>query len=709
MAYNESEWDDVPVEEEVKEEEWEDVEVVAKPTPTPTPAPTLEPTPTPEPIPTPEPVVESIEVMESRLADPRTPEADRAGLRKRISNQRAAKVTGPTPGQSFISGVEQGASFGLSDEIVGAYNAFKNSLGNMSLDDFAEDYIENRDIYREELKKIEAANPSSYLGGQIGGGVLSSIPGGVVAGESLAAQTGIGLAEGALAGFGGAEGSAEEQLTEAGKGALLGGVAPGLARTTGKVIGKTIDIGKKFVSGSSEIVGKLFGNLDDTTRAALLKNKELIKDSDKLAKLKDTVPKIESELEEAAVKIDDLKTSKQEVSNTIKNLDGKLEKQETGKQFIEKGVKEAKDYVNALGKVAKEQEGVVRKTLEGTPNIEADEIGAIISEFSDLTKVSGTVQKGGKEVKETITKFGVDPKITKELDRLKKDLILRASRGRGISQVELNNYIKGLDDLLDFNADAFGREGKDLILRARGTMSDLLKSNNTLYAEEVGKLSNTLTAIDEAKSALGIKGGLRKGFETTDTTRSTIKNLYGETSGGKLAKVSGLPGGDPVVGAAKAREDYLMSLVQRKQALEQEKNIIEGRIASEGRSNKQLRKTLKDTKATINEVDKAIKKTDIRSGFGGGIGGSAVGYGAFSGSPALAGVGAAYTGGPRVARKYYTSGAAEVAESVGEGLDKVSGGFSKLGEKVGGYTPVAAETSKERAEKAVNDYKKGQK
>jgi hypothetical protein len=187
--------------------------------------------------------------------------------------------------ESLIRGVKQGATLGLADELYGAgravigddlYSKAKDYLGegvadylagtattiglpvavggrvlnelyNLATTDkkledikeqFKKDYAKGRDEYREADKIAQEANPKTYIGGNIAGGVATSlIPvGGAVKGVGLVGRAAL---EGAVAGAGYSEGqNAKEVLQDAVVGGVVGGALGYGAHKLGQTITK---------------------------------------------------------------------------------------------------------------------------------------------------------------------------------------------------------------------------------------------------------------------------------------------------------------------------------------------------------------------------------------------------------------------------------------------------------------------------------------
>lgn len=201
--------------------------------------------------------------------------------------------TKDTPSQleSALRGAAQGASFNFADELTGALEAGKEALvGSDQLSDLPENYQKYRNESRAAYKAAEAANPKTFVGGQLAGGLASLLV--PAAGTTRAAKFATSIGQGALAGIGSGE-TAEEMAAGAGIGALAGGVGQAAGEQLGKVAPKVRDylakkLGKvaekvaitatgatgaqaqKFAKGTGEYLTKnnLIGALDNPEAVA---------------------------------------------------------------------------------------------------------------------------------------------------------------------------------------------------------------------------------------------------------------------------------------------------------------------------------------------------------------------------------------------------------------------------------------------------------
>lgn len=142
----------------------------------------------------------------------------------------------PPPGklESLLRGGRAGATMGFGDELAGALDSVLSGFKEGA-------YTKGRDEARALDKAAKEANPGTYLAGELGGGLATSvIPGaGIVKGAGLGANIVRGAGAGILSGIGNSEGqSAQEIARDAAVSGLAGGALGGVVGTVaGKLVG----------------------------------------------------------------------------------------------------------------------------------------------------------------------------------------------------------------------------------------------------------------------------------------------------------------------------------------------------------------------------------------------------------------------------------------------------------------------------------------
>jgi len=170
--------------------------------------------------------------------------------------------------ESALRGAAQEATFGLAEELTGAaetgLEALKGSVP-LTQKDLLETYKRLRDESRAAYKAAEEANPASYLGGQIVGGIAPALAtgGAAVAGKlaaGAATKAGIGqlMKEGAKSGlkYGAAQGvgKSEAEITEGEVGQLAKDIAA--ESVVGGLAGGVMPLAAPAIKGVAKVAGK---------------------------------------------------------------------------------------------------------------------------------------------------------------------------------------------------------------------------------------------------------------------------------------------------------------------------------------------------------------------------------------------------------------------------------------------------------------------
>jgi len=156
---------------------------------------------------------------------------------------------------SYLRGGAQGLSFGLADEGSGAVGA----LGSLFSDEsFADSYRRNRDESRDVYQEAEKANPKSYTGGLISGGVGASLVpivgqvGKLGQGASLGARILAGLKAGATVGGLAGAGNSKADLTKGEVGQFVKDT--GKSAAVGSVFGGALPVGGTVLSSVPKVL-----------------------------------------------------------------------------------------------------------------------------------------------------------------------------------------------------------------------------------------------------------------------------------------------------------------------------------------------------------------------------------------------------------------------------------------------------------------------
>lgn len=148
----------------------------------------------------------------------------------------------PVPGklESLLRGGRAGVTMGFGDELAGALD-YVLSAGKEG------SYTKGRDEARANDKAAKEANPGTFLAGELGGSLATSvIPGaGIVKGAGLGANIVRGAGAGILSGIGSSEGQSVQEIA---KDAALSGLAGG---AVGGAVGT---VANKLVGGAAQRV-----------------------------------------------------------------------------------------------------------------------------------------------------------------------------------------------------------------------------------------------------------------------------------------------------------------------------------------------------------------------------------------------------------------------------------------------------------------------
>lgn len=142
----------------------------------------------------------------------------------------------PSELESGLRGLAQGASMGFADELTGAGGALVDKLKGDKRD-LSDLYKAERDDSRRHYEAAKEAHPLLYGTGNVAGNVATAIPLAMATGgTSLGALAAEGALQGGLQGLGESTGKTPgDDLTEAAKGAGLGGLAGALGGAGGKL------------------------------------------------------------------------------------------------------------------------------------------------------------------------------------------------------------------------------------------------------------------------------------------------------------------------------------------------------------------------------------------------------------------------------------------------------------------------------------------
>ena len=197
-----------------------------------------------------------------------------------------------SPLASAVGGAAQGVSLNYADEIYGGGKAAAQTLfGDAKLEDIGDTYAAGRDEARHGFNQLKAANPKSFTGGEIGGGLASlAVPGlNVAKGAKLSAAAAKMAGVGAIEGLGRSE---ADTLGGLATDTLVSGAIGGALPVVGKGVGSVVDKVKGRVSSTlkgvatsqrAKAIRKTAGEATDELKSEVLrtKNANIIKTGEK--------------------------------------------------------------------------------------------------------------------------------------------------------------------------------------------------------------------------------------------------------------------------------------------------------------------------------------------------------------------------------------------------------------------------------------------
>lgn len=389
-----------------------------------------------------------------------------------------SKNTEDRPLSALAEGVAQGGSLGYADEIRAATEpgVFK-LLSKITGEDVKSegDYISRRDEYVKKSKGLEESNPNMYLGGQLGGGIITALASapltavkGAALTQRLASAAKIGAGMGALQDTETKKGElsfgALERLKNTAMGAGLGALFQGGFEGISKIAKAAPQQFAKYVSNPSK------ENVDDLVNAAKALDTEA---TPGMKSSSEVVKRLEQSLSESP-------------SWMGQNVKGKLndvyEKSQKGIADITKGATPQSPF--QLGEDIKASMGA--KVAE-----ELGPSSMLFNEVAETTKNVPVSKKGIAAIQNNI----------RNLDEVR----LFGERGQIKDYIEMLENVKNVDDLkqigTNLNLDIKDSKGAERrVLNAiKEKIRDAEESNVMRAAEEMKKATGSKLALDEGK------------------------------------------------------------------------------------------------------------------------------------------------------------------------------------------------------------------
>jgi len=348
--------------------------------------------------------------------------------------------------ESLVRGAGQGATLNFSDELIGLGKAL---FADGDARTFRQRYKAARDAERQANREAREANPFTYGAGEFGASVATSfIPGVGVARGASAAKTAVQAGKmSGIAGLGASEGETlPEQLTDAGKSALIGGATAGLvSRFIGNAPKRSVDrkIGD-ITDGATanqrdRVVGKAGERVGNVVE--VLKDKPFKAAGRDAGKLLDAT---ENAIEETGARLDDAftkagvtaKTRVNDVVLDLKKFATDLEK-DPGKRAVARAVR---DHISDI-----EASWITKnapRDAQGLPVVTAQQLRVLAKDIGD-TAFRGSpavAPKQGQAVAQQI--WGIIK------DRMMANLDEAAQKG-GASRKEIEALNKRMSTLLN--------------------------------------------------------------------------------------------------------------------------------------------------------------------------------------------------------------------------------------------------------------------
>jgi hypothetical protein len=369
--------------------------------------------------------------------------------------------------ESALRGAAQEATFGLADELTGiAETGLETVKGNvpLSASELLKSYQKLRDESRAAYKSAEEANPASYLGGQLVGGIAPAF---VTGGTSVAAKLAAGAAKPALASL----------IKQGAVSGLKYGAAQGVGKSEAEVAeGEFGKLGKDIAAES--ILGGAAGAAMPLAAPAIKgATKSLSKGAKAVADLRKKLPGYDKA-------VTAFKWGEMGKDLSVEAVDPELQK--FGAELYKK-ITDTKGNVNTKKAVeALEAMGVKVDTKE-----------AVDAAIADIKKIasSGAFETGkAAEILEELRKLrGDDLQAEKLIDKLEKRVISKSVKDSTKAEQAI---IKGEKKLMDQSLKT-GDE-IDTIMDLNRKFEDIAEIPTTTSEGTIGGVRGKLqrTAID---------------------------------------------------------------------------------------------------------------------------------------------------------------------------------------------------------------------
>lgn len=275
-----------------------------------------------------------------------------------ISKEEPKKKKDISKLESALAGAGQGISMGFGDELSGAAGYLAGKLGLVP--DMGYEYY--REGARAQDKAAQEANPKTYGGSQLAGGISTLVIPGLGAAKTIKGAAGLGAGMGAATGIGASE--ADLLSAQMAKDAALGAAIGGGSGAAGQKIGQAI-VGSKAVTDAINKIADRFAVKATGATAAeagrfaegsgkLLRDKKLVKFFDSPSKIAERVSKAQETSGEnigAALKALDEQGVTASVENVVAGLEAEINRlnQTAGNEKIVSKLQKALENIYERG------------------------------------------------------------------------------------------------------------------------------------------------------------------------------------------------------------------------------------------------------------------------------------------------------------------------------------------------------------------------
>ncbi|TGM95049.1 hypothetical protein EHR02_00150, partial [Leptospira levettii] len=338
-----------------------------------------------------------------------------------------------------------------------------------------ENYETARDSARAENQRLQETNPNTYLAGELIGAVAMPVPG--MGSAKLGTKIASGMAQGGLDALG-RNTNPDDIISDVGTGLAIGGAVPTVFHGVGQgakrikelmpTAERLRDTGSRVANTAKNRAISLLFDIPEDNVDEILRNPDKVRNALSLQEIAERIPESVSIL-----------------NKEIQELDGKAW------QLL--------DNTKQFGHANKKLEGIIDNLQSG---MQAQTENGLIP----IGLAEGKAIQKLDQVKEVINRYD--------------DII---------TESQLKKIIQSLDKEIDY--DRLDNSLPDqMVKQLRHQFDDLLKTNNTAYAEAMKPVQKLQDLDSYIKREFGIKKGSDgvNGLVGSDTTLSKLNNILGD-------------------------------------------------------------------------------------------------------------------------------------------------------------------------------------